>query len=118
MPGREPLGGSRLAAGLERHSDVPAQKIGYGQSKRLTAKLGCRHHIDRLGRRVGINGVRKRGRCAHLRAAIALRGARYVAIETRDPRDDYFVAIGLEHAIAQATAEGEGRNTEGGEQEF
>jgi hypothetical protein len=97
---------------------VPAEKIGYGQSKRLTAELGCRRHIDRLGGRIGIDRAGIRGRRAHPIATIALRGARDIALEARDARDDDLVTIGLEYAIAQPAAEREGRDTEGSEQEF
>jgi hypothetical protein len=106
----------RTAAGFERHPGAAAQEIGYSQSKRLTSELSRRRHIDRLGGRIGIDGLRIGSRRAHPIATIALRGAGHIAIEARDPGDDDFVAIGLEHAIAQATAEREGRDTERGEQ--
>jgi hypothetical protein len=105
-------------AGRDRHPGATVEKIGYSQPERLPAELSRRGDVQRLRRRVRIDGAGKRGRRAHPVAPITLRGTGHIAIEARDPGDDDFVAIGLEHAIAQATAERDGRDAEGGEQEF
>jgi hypothetical protein len=83
------------------------QKIGYSQPEGLAAELLRRGDIDRLGHRVGIDGLRVRGGRAHFLAALLLRRTGLIAVEARHTRDDDFVAIRLVHAIAHPAAEGE-----------
>ena len=97
---------SWLRGRIERDAGASLEEIGYGQPKGLPAKLLRRGDIDRLGRRVGIDGLRVYGGSAHLLPALPLGHARHMAVETRHPRDDELVAICLVHAIAHAAADG------------
>ena len=106
----------RSTAGLQRHARAAVEEIGYGQAKRLASEFLRRRHVDRFGGRVRIDGFRERGGCSHPGATITLRRTRLVPIESRDPRHDDFVALGLEHAIADAPADCHAGETENREQ--
>ena len=79
--------------------------IGDGEPKGLPASLLGGVHVDSLGLGVGIDafGV-GRGR-PHPIAENALRRACDDPIEARHPRHDDFIAVGLEHHVADATVD-------------
>ena len=108
----EQLSWSRGGEG-DCHPWTAAEKIGYGETKRLAGQLLRRGDIDRLRHRVGIDGLRESGRGTHPVAAFPLRRARYVAVETRHAGDDDFVAIGLIHSITKAPANRHAEATDG-----
>ena len=96
------LGQGTRKAALNRDPGAIAEKIGYGQAKRLATELLRCGNIDRPGGRVGIDRLRIGRRRAHFLPALPLRRTRHVAIEARHTGDDDVFAIHLEYMVAHA----------------